>query len=100
MGKLDFSDVLTDDEDKEHNDAIKNHAEENNVPRLEMPKKKKEKQRQLNCGLLPEFVIEKIDDFARQHKDIRIRRVLILKALKAYGVPIPDDLLRDRRRGE
>ncbi len=97
MGEIDlsFTEELSEDE-KEAASNERNFVEQigEEVPKL-TKKKKKEKERQFNIGFLPISVIKDINDKAKKNGDIR--RTFILKALKAQGVDIPDDLLRDRR---
>lgn len=92
---IDLGDAFGDDTTKNEVKKAKELAEKSGAPELVRPKQK-EREKQFHLGKLPLSVIDSIDDVAAENR--MNRKTFILKALKAQGVPIPDDLLRDRRR--
>ena len=58
--------------------------------------KPKEPERQLNFGMAPISIHDMIDDAA--HKARMTRKAFLYSVLREHGLPIPDDLLRDRRK--
>jgi hypothetical protein len=56
----------------------------------------KEEERQLNFGKAPLSIHTMIDDAA--HNKRLTRKAFLYSLLKEHGLPIPDELLRDRRK--
>jgi len=95
MGGIDFDDVDDNNaKDDENIEKVTEMAQASGAPRFVYDKK--EDERQFNIGKLPISILDAIDDIAHEHK--KNRRSFVLKALKDAGVPIPNELLVDRRR--
>jgi len=94
MGGIDFDDVNDDGSQTEEIEKATKLAKESGAPRFVYDKN--EDERQFNIGKLPISILDAIDDIAHEHK--KNRRSFVLKALKDAGVPIPNELLVDRRR--
>lgn len=94
MGGINFDDVDDNGTEDEAVEKVTEMAKASGAPRFVYDKK--EEERQFNIGKLPLSILDAIDDLAHDHK--QNRRSFVLKALKDAGVPIPSELLVDRRR--
>lgn len=94
MGGINFDDIENDGTEDEAVERVTEMAKASGAPRFVYDNK--EEERQFNIGKLPLSILDAIDDLAHENK--QIRRSFVLKALKDAGVPIPNELLVDRRR--